>query len=145
MDHRTIVSFFTCQLVWVNRYRAPRQRSIASRTVVLPLSPGPIRQLRPGEGCQLSKRTVRKFWISTLQILTTVQLLGYHFPHLRYDLKRQIRRGYTAQKYTTPSIDTDLNMNTYLTVLSVRFLIHIPKRWPILGTRFQPFVNFLGH
>ena len=21
MDHRTIVSFFTCQLVWVNRYR----------------------------------------------------------------------------------------------------------------------------
>lgn len=20
MDHRTIVSFFTCQLVWVNRY-----------------------------------------------------------------------------------------------------------------------------
>ena len=22
MDHRTIVSFFTCQLVWVNRYRA---------------------------------------------------------------------------------------------------------------------------
>lgn len=22
MDHRTIVSFFTCQLVWVNRYKA---------------------------------------------------------------------------------------------------------------------------
>ncbi len=22
MDHRTIVSFFTCQLVWVNRYAA---------------------------------------------------------------------------------------------------------------------------
>lgn len=22
MDHRTIVSFFTCQLVWVNRYLA---------------------------------------------------------------------------------------------------------------------------
>ena len=23
MDHRTIVSFFTCQLVWVNRYDNP--------------------------------------------------------------------------------------------------------------------------
>ena len=36
-------------------------------------------------------------------------------------------------------------MNTYLPVLSVSFLIHIPKRWTIHETRFQPFVNFAGH
>jgi len=32
---------------------APRHRSIASNTVDLPLSPGPIRQLMPGVGHQL--------------------------------------------------------------------------------------------
>lgn len=29
MDHRTIVSFFTCQLVWVNRYTATASAQLA--------------------------------------------------------------------------------------------------------------------
>ena len=38
MDHRTIVSFFTCQLVWVNRYgktswEAAKILGITERTV----------------------------------------------------------------------------------------------------------------
>lgn len=28
MDHRTIVSFFTCQLVWVNRYLMARLKEL---------------------------------------------------------------------------------------------------------------------
>lgn len=32
MDHRTIVSFFTCQLVWVNRYsKSPSSDSPAAK------------------------------------------------------------------------------------------------------------------
>lgn len=31
MDHRTIVSFFTCQLVWVNRYQANRYEKVRSK------------------------------------------------------------------------------------------------------------------
>ena len=34
MDHRTIVSFFTCQLVWVNRYIA-RAISLSARILIL--------------------------------------------------------------------------------------------------------------
>lgn len=36
MDHRTIVSFFTCQLVWVNRY---------IRKAILPISAVSYRQM----------------------------------------------------------------------------------------------------
>lgn len=32
MDHRTIVSFFTCQLVWVNRYHSAIFRSFLTLT-----------------------------------------------------------------------------------------------------------------
>jgi hypothetical protein len=43
--------------------RAPRQKSIASRMVDFPLSPGPIRQLMPAEGDQVSCLMLRKFSI----------------------------------------------------------------------------------
>ena len=46
MDHRTIVSFFTCQLVWVNRY-APR----AWQQMLRLMSDQPPEQLRRIGGC----------------------------------------------------------------------------------------------
>ena len=48
--------------------RAPMEKSIASSTVDLPLSPGPMRQLTPGLGIQRSALTPRKFSISTARI-----------------------------------------------------------------------------
>ena len=47
---------------------APRHRSIASSTVDLPLSPGPIRQLMPGVGHQVSHWMPRKLAISIFLI-----------------------------------------------------------------------------
>lgn len=35
MDHRTIVSFFTCQLVWVNRYHRLSAVRQANRILVM--------------------------------------------------------------------------------------------------------------
>jgi hypothetical protein len=51
------------------RFRlAPRQKSIASRTVDFPLSPGPIRQLTPGAGSQIISLMQRKFSIVILRM-----------------------------------------------------------------------------
>jgi hypothetical protein len=46
--------------------------------VVLPLSPGPIKQFRPDDGRQERDRIDLKFWISILQIRTTQLLLWFH-------------------------------------------------------------------
>ncbi len=40
--------------IWIFRL-APKHRSIASNTVDLPLSPGPIKQLIPGVGYQTNR------------------------------------------------------------------------------------------
>lgn len=38
MDHRTIVSFFTCQLVWVNRYSTRHYYTNVTKQVLMSLS-----------------------------------------------------------------------------------------------------------
>src|SRR5580693_2296128 len=58
----------SASLNWIVR-RAPRQKSIASRTVDFPLSPGPIRQLIPSDGSQVNDRMLRNRAISILRIL----------------------------------------------------------------------------
>jgi hypothetical protein len=53
---------------WMFR-RAPRQKSMASRIEDFPLSPGPIKQLMPGEGSHINFLIPRKLSISTARIL----------------------------------------------------------------------------
>lgn len=52
---------------------------MASKIVLLPLSPGPIRQFKPGDGCQVSARMDLNFWISTSRISTTFPSLDVMF------------------------------------------------------------------
>lgn len=49
MDHRTIVSFFTCQLVWVNRYiaRTRNMPHVAARTASRDRDTGRYQSHRP--------------------------------------------------------------------------------------------------
>ena len=51
--------------------RAPRQRSIASRILDFPLSPGPMRQLMPGDGAQSSACIDRKLLIFSRRMRAT--------------------------------------------------------------------------
>ena len=97
-----VISALPGELVELDYVVAHRHKSIASRMVVMPLSPGPMRQLSPGEGCQVSKRIERKFWISTLQTVTTaLSLFFYFYPHtFRKDSHKRVDSALIRIKVT---------------------------------------------
>src|SRR5690606_23171491 len=123
--------------------RAPRQRSIASRLLDLPLSQGPTRQLMPSEGVQVSPRMQRKFSISSLRMRATVRRL---LRGIRVWLGRggiqQARLWYRQQPVLAPTPAHRLNRRgAQSLILVVR--ADLPRRregvgrWPLISSGSQ--------